>query len=70
MNANGSTSSVAVQVGVVTTSYVQITSGLSAGDTVVVGTSSTRSGTTTTTSSGVNLNALTGGGPAGGAFVP
>ena len=69
VNANGGTSSVAVQVGVVTTSYAQITSGLSAGDTVVVGSTTTRNSTTTTTS-GVNLSGLTGGGgctgPAGG----
>jgi macrolide-specific efflux system membrane fusion protein len=63
VNANGGTSSVAVQVGVVTTSYVQITSGLSEGDTVVVGTTTTRNSTTTTTTTGgVSLGGLTGGG--------
>jgi macrolide-specific efflux system membrane fusion protein len=64
VNADGTTTSVAVEVGVVTTSMVQITSGLSDGQTVVTGTSSARSGTTT--SSSVNINSLTGGGPGGG----
>ena len=43
----------------------QITSGLSAGESVVTGTSSSKSGTTTT-NSGVDVNSLTGGGNAGG----
>jgi macrolide-specific efflux system membrane fusion protein len=67
VNADGTTSTVSVQVGVVTTSMVQITSGLSDGETVVTGTTSTRGGTSTT-SSGINLNSLTGSGPGG--FVP
>jgi HlyD family secretion protein len=61
MNADGSTTSEAVQVGLVTSSMAQITSGLKAGDTVVTGTLSSRTGTTTT-GGGVNVNSLTGGG--------
>ena len=70
VESNGSVTTQAVQVGLVTTSYVQITSGLSQGDTVVVGTTTTRNSTTTTTGGNINLGGLTGGGgftgPAGG----
>jgi macrolide-specific efflux system membrane fusion protein len=55
-----------VSVGLVTTSYVQITSGLNQGDSVVVGTTSTRN-STTTSNSGAGI--LGGGGisiPGGG----
>jgi macrolide-specific efflux system membrane fusion protein len=65
---NGSAlSTVSVQVGLVTTSYAQITGGLSAGQDVVVGSTTSRTGTTSN-NSGVNLNGLTGGGaiPGGG----
>jgi hypothetical protein len=44
----------------------EITSGLSAGDTVVSGTTTAKTGTTTTSNSGVNVNSLTGGNTAGG----
>jgi multidrug efflux pump subunit AcrA (membrane-fusion protein) len=67
---NGTTvSTVSVQVGLVTTSYAQITGGLTAGQEVVVGSTAARTGTSNT-SSGVNLNSLTGAGnvPGGGAF--
>jgi macrolide-specific efflux system membrane fusion protein len=60
VSGDGSVSTKGVQVGLVTTSLAQITSGLSDGDSVVVGSSTTRTGTTT--SSGVNLGQLTGGG--------
>ena len=56
-----------VEVGLVTTSMAQITSGISEGEAVVVGTTSTRN-TTTTTTGGVNLGGLTGGGVGGGGF--
>jgi len=64
VNADGSTSTVTVQVGLVTTSMAQITSGLSAGETVVTGTVSSRTGSTTTggTSNLGGINSLTGGG--------
>jgi macrolide-specific efflux system membrane fusion protein len=60
LNANGSTTSVDVTVGLVTTSMVEIKSGLTEGQTVVTGTASSRTGTTT--GSGVNVQSLTGGG--------
>jgi multidrug efflux pump subunit AcrA (membrane-fusion protein) len=63
---NGSVTTQAVQVGLVTTSYVQITSGLSEGDTVVVGTTTTRNSTTTTGGSSVSILGGTGVGGAGG----
>lgn len=65
--SGGAVSTVSVQVGLVTTSYAQITGGLSAGQEVVVGSTTTRS-STSNTSSGVNLGGLTGGGnvPGGG----
>jgi macrolide-specific efflux system membrane fusion protein len=53
-----------VQVGLVTTSYAQITSGITAGQEVVVGTTTSRTGTTTTGANGLGgngLNGLTGG---------
>jgi macrolide-specific efflux system membrane fusion protein len=61
VNGDGSVSTRDVQVGLVTTSLAQITSGLSDGETVVVGSSTSRTGTTTT-GGGVNINSLTGGG--------
>lgn len=50
--SDGSVSAMPVQVGLVTTSLAQITSGLSVGDRVETGTSTARSGTTTTTTTG------------------
>ena len=67
MNGSSTPTSVDVQVGLVTTSMAQIRSGLKSGDTVVTGTTSTRSGTTTA-GGGVNINSLTGGGVPGGGF--
>ena len=59
---NGSsTTTTPVTVGLVTTSYAEIKSGLSAGQSVVTGTIAARTGTTTT-GGGVNVNSLTGGG--------
>jgi multidrug efflux pump subunit AcrA (membrane-fusion protein) len=69
MDGGGNTSSVSVQVGLVTTSYAQITNGLSVGETVVTGSATARSGTTTNGGAGgVNVNSLTGGGNFGGGF--
>ena len=65
LNANGSTSTVDVTVGLVTTSMAEIKSGLTVGETVVTGTTATRTTTTTTSNSGINVNSLTGGGGAG-----
>jgi len=72
INSDGSTTSRTVQVGLVTTSMAQITSGLSEGDTVVTGTSSSTSGTTTTAGGAGGLNSLPGGGVTGpgGGFGP
>jgi macrolide-specific efflux system membrane fusion protein len=64
LGSDGAVSTVSVQVGLVTTSMAQITGGVSEGQLVVVGTTSTRNSTTTTTS-GVNLGGLTGGGAGG-----
>ena len=66
MNADGSTTTTSVTVGLVATSWAQIDSGLSVGETVVTGTTAARTGTTTTTNGGVNVNSLTGGGGLGG----
>ena len=66
MNDSGSTSTQTVTVGLVTTSYAQIKSGLTLGQTVVTGTTAARSGTTTTTSNLGGVQSLTGGGGLGG----
>jgi HlyD family secretion protein len=63
LNEDGSTTSVDVSVGLVTTSFVEIKSGLTEGQTVVTGTTTSRTGTTT---GGVNVQSLTG----GGGFAP
>jgi hypothetical protein len=69
LNSDGSVATQAVQVGLVTTSMAQITSGLSAGDTVVTGTVSNKNTTTTTTAGGAGgINSLTGGGGLSGGF--
>jgi macrolide-specific efflux system membrane fusion protein len=65
---NGSsTTAIPVTVGLVTSSYAEIQSGLTSGQTVVTGTITTRTGTTTT-GGGVNVNSLTGGGGFSGGF--
>ena len=64
MGSDGHVTSQSVGVGLVTTSYVQITTGISQGQAVVVGTTSSRNGTSTT--SGNALGGLTGGGLTGG----
>jgi macrolide-specific efflux system membrane fusion protein len=61
MASDGSITARSVEVGLVTTLMAQITNGLSEGETVVVGTSTTRN-STTTTGGGVNLGGLPGGG--------
>jgi multidrug efflux pump subunit AcrA (membrane-fusion protein) len=61
---NGQTTLEPVEVGLVTSSMAEITSGLSAGDTVIVGTSTQRTGTGTT--SGTGLPGIFGGGGGGG----
>src|ERR1035437_9557434 len=67
---NGSsTTATPVTVGLVTSSYAEIQSGLTSGETVVTGTITTRTGTTTTGGGGgVNVNSLTGGGGFSGGF--
>lgn len=67
MGSDGSVSTRTVEVGLITTSMAQIKSGLTEGETVVTGTTSTRSGTTTTQNGG--LGGLTGGGLTGGGFT-
>jgi macrolide-specific efflux system membrane fusion protein len=67
LGSDGSVATRSVEVGLVTTSMAQITSGVSEGEAVVVGTTSTRNSTTTTTG-GVNLGGLTGGGGFTGGF--
>jgi multidrug efflux pump subunit AcrA (membrane-fusion protein) len=68
MGGNSSTTATSVTVGLVTTSYAEIKSGLTAGETVVTGTTASRNGTTTS-GGGVNVNSLTGpGGFGGGGF--
>jgi hypothetical protein len=62
LEGSGEISVVPVQVGLVTPSLAEIQSGLTAGTDVVVGTSSTRQGSSTTTFSGGNF----GGGNFGG----
>jgi hypothetical protein len=68
MDGSGNTSSVTVQVGLVTTSFAEIKTGLTVGQTVVTGTATARTGTTTTGGGGVNVNSLTGGNNFGGGF--
>jgi multidrug efflux pump subunit AcrA (membrane-fusion protein) len=66
MDSDGTVSTRSVEVGLVTTSYAQITSGIQAGETVVTGTVSDRTGSSSSRNGGVNLGGLTG----GGGFVP
>jgi multidrug efflux pump subunit AcrA (membrane-fusion protein) len=65
VGTDGQVSLVPVQVGLVTSSTAEITSGLSAGESVVVGTSTQRTGTTTT---GTGLPGIFGGGAGGRNF--
>jgi HlyD family secretion protein len=65
LDSNGQPQPVTVQVGLVTNTLAEITSGLSVGQRVVTGTASTRTGTTTT-GTGVGIPGVTGGGGAGG----
>lgn len=66
MAADGTISTVPVTVGLTTTQYAAITSGLNAGDTVVVGTSSPRTSTASTTTNAGSLTGGFGGGFGGG----
>jgi macrolide-specific efflux system membrane fusion protein len=66
MGSNGSVTTQPVAVGLVTTSYAQVTSGITQGQEVVVGTATARTGTTTTGGS-TGLGGLTGGNLTGGA---
>jgi membrane fusion protein, macrolide-specific efflux system len=61
VNGDGSTAARSVQVGLVTTSWAQVTNGLTVGENVAVGTTTTRN-STTTGAGGVTLGGLTGGG--------
>ncbi len=66
MGANGTPANVQVQVGLVTTSLVEIKSGLTPGEVVVTGTVSQRTTTTTNTTQGAGaLGGFGGAGPAG-----
>jgi HlyD family secretion protein len=65
LGEDGSVTSVPVQVGLVSSTMAEITSGIDAGATVVVGSTSTRQGTTTTTGGAGGLGGL-GGFPVGG----
>jgi RND family efflux transporter MFP subunit len=55
LDANGQPQQVAVQVGLVTNSLAEITSGVTAGQQVITGTTSTRTGSTTTGGFGAGL---------------
>jgi hypothetical protein len=71
MGGDGNPVPTSVTVGLVTSSYAEIKTGLTNGQTVVTGTVTARTGTTTTTTNGggaggVNVNSLTGGGGFGG----
>ncbi len=63
LDASGQPQAVPVEVGLVTSSLAQITSGINAGTAVVIGTSSARQGTT---SSGTGFPGVGGGGGFGG----
>jgi macrolide-specific efflux system membrane fusion protein len=62
LGSDGSVATRSVEVGLVTTSMAQITSGVTEGEAVVVGTTATRNSTTTTTGGVNSLSGLTGGG--------
>jgi macrolide-specific efflux system membrane fusion protein len=72
LNADGNVEARAVEVGLVASDYAEITSGLTAGETVVTGSSADRTSTSTTTGSGRDgfggMNGLNGAGgvPPGG----
>jgi macrolide-specific efflux system membrane fusion protein len=66
MQADGSITAVPVTVGLTTTQYAAITSGITAGDTVVVGTSTPRTTTAGTTTNPGSLTGGFGGGFGGG----
>jgi macrolide-specific efflux system membrane fusion protein len=67
--ADGSSQLVPVQVGLVTTSLAEIQSGISAGETVSIGTVSARTSTSTTTGGGVAIPGIGVGGGGGGGFT-
>jgi multidrug efflux pump subunit AcrA (membrane-fusion protein) len=69
IDSAGQVESRSVEVGIISTSLVEITSGISAGDTVVVGTSSTRTGTSSSGTNSFGRGGFGGGGidvPGGG----
>jgi len=65
MGSDGTVQSRSVQVGLITSSLAQITSGVSAGETVVTGTASDRTSTSSSSQSNNGFNQL-----GGGAFQP
>jgi macrolide-specific efflux system membrane fusion protein len=69
LNSDGTVSSRSVEVGLIASDYAQITSGITAGETVVTGSSADRT-TTSTTSNGGGRNAGFGGLNGGGGFQP
>ena len=73
LGENGQASDTSVQVGLVTNTYAEVTSGLTAGQQVVTGTTASRTGTTTTTTGipglgGGGAGRFSGGGAGGGRF--
>jgi len=66
MGSDGTITDVPVTVGLITTQYAAITAGLTAGDTVVTGTSSPRTSTASTTTNAGSLTGGFGGGFGGG----
>jgi macrolide-specific efflux system membrane fusion protein len=53
VDANGAVQDVTVDVGLITSSYVEIKTGITEGERVVIGTSTTRTGATTTGGGGL-----------------
>ncbi len=68
LDGAGKPQSVPVSVGLITSSLAEVTSGLSAGEAVVTGTASDRTGTSTTTTRGLNGTFGGGGFPRDGGF--
>jgi HlyD family secretion protein len=68
--ADGTASLVPVSVGLVTSSLAEIQSGLSVGDTVQIGTSSSQTGTSGSNRNNFGGGTFNGGGPGGGVVVP
>ena len=70
IGSDGQTALVDVQVGLVTSSAAEIKSGITAGETVAIGTVSSRTSTSTTSGGGGTVISVPGGGFGGGGRVP